>query len=69
MKRTAPHPTPATDFDRERWLDGIVPLAEGARLISVSVDTLKRAAVKGRYRLIRVGERKLGVRRRDVLGL
>jgi hypothetical protein len=58
------------DFlEHERWLDGIVPLREGARLAAVSVHTLKREARKGRYQLIAVSERRWGIRRRNALQL
>ena len=33
----------ARDAERERWLDEIVTLAEGAGLRKVSIDTLRRA--------------------------
>jgi hypothetical protein len=44
----------------------VVPLTEAARLAGISVSTLKR-----RYAdlLVRVGERRLGIRLRDLLAL
>jgi len=61
-----PPPTDPTEY--ARWLDGIASLQEGARLAGdISVDTLRREARKGRYRLIQVSERRLGIRRRDAL--
>ena len=60
-------PTDPTEY--ARWLDGIAPLSEGAELRGVSVDTLKREAQRGRFRLLRVSERRLGIRRRDALML
>jgi hypothetical protein len=59
--------SPADPAEHQRWLDGIVRLAEGARLRGVHPDTLRREARKGRIRLLRLGERAVGVRRRDVL--
>jgi hypothetical protein len=63
-------PSPIDPLERERWLDAIVTLAEGAKLAGeISIDMLKREALKGRYQLIRVSERRLGIRRRNALGL
>ena len=39
-----PSPNFETDRERERWLDEIVALEEGAYLRKVSIDTLKREA-------------------------
>jgi hypothetical protein len=65
------HPTaPAPDDpEYQRWLDGITSLREGAQLRGTSVDTLKREAVRGKLRLLRVSERRWGIRRRDALML
>ena len=65
------HLTPPADRDeRERWLDGIVPLSEGAELRSgIHPDTLKREAAKGRVKPIRISQRLWGIRRRDALML
>src|SRR5262245_23727121 len=41
-----------TDRKRERWLDEIVALPEGAYLRKVSVDTLKREARRGNLKII-----------------
>jgi hypothetical protein len=60
-----PLPLPSPEY--EAWLDGIVPLAEGARLRNVSVDTIKREAAKGRVKLVQRSERLLGIRRREAL--
>lgn len=64
------HPSsiPPTDpVERERWLDGLATLREAAELRGVHVDTLKRLHASGRLRLLRVSQRRWGVRRRDVL--
>jgi hypothetical protein len=67
MKHAAKTSLPTDPVERERWLDGIVRLAEAARLRGVHPDTLRREARKGRVRLLRLGERAVGVRRRDAL--
>src|SRR5262245_52947684 len=68
MNTTADTPQPVDPREHERWLDAIVPLTEGAKLAGdISIDTLKREAKSGRYTLIRVSERRLGIRRRDAL--
>lgn len=61
--RTLPH---RPDPERERWLDAIVSVQEGAQLRSVSVDSLKRHSPD---KLIRVSARRLGIRRRHALML
>jgi len=58
---------PADPVEHERWLEGIVRLQEGARLRSVSVDTLKRERDRGRVKFERVSERRWGIRRRVAL--
>jgi hypothetical protein len=58
-----------SDPERERWLDGIVRLPEGAKLRGdVHPDTLKRDAIR-KGKLIQIGERAVGVRRRFALML
>jgi hypothetical protein len=66
MSRAATFP-PTDPVERERWLDGIVPLAEGALLRCCSVDTLIREHKRGRLRLFRRSQRLWGIRRRDAL--
>jgi hypothetical protein len=56
-----------SDPDYERWLDGIASLQEGADLRGIHVDTLKREAARGKLTLLRVSNRRLGIRRRDAL--
>jgi hypothetical protein len=64
------HPEPNLDpIERQRWLDAIIPLQEAAQLRGVHVETLKREAKRGRLTLIRVSERRLGIRRRDALAI
>jgi len=53
----APTTSPTDPIERERWLDGIVPLAEGAVLRGCSVDTLKRERLRGRLKLVRRSQR------------
>jgi hypothetical protein len=68
-KTSIPHPTSQTSHpDRERWLDAIVPLREGAELRGVHVDSLKRDP-KTRAKILQVSARRLGIRRRDALML
>jgi hypothetical protein len=56
-----------TDPERERWLDEIVALEEGAYLRKVSVDTLKRAAKRGEVKIIELSQRRRGITRREAL--
>jgi hypothetical protein len=57
----------AADLERERWLDEIVALPEGAYLRKVSVDTLKREAKRGNIKIIELSARRLGITRREAL--
>jgi excisionase family DNA binding protein len=64
----SPYPSGPTDpAARERWLDGIARIAEAADLRGVSTDTIRREIRAGRLKALRLGERALGVRRRDAL--
>ena len=60
-----PAETPVHDPDRDDP-DRIISLAEAARLSSLSVYTLRR---RFRSKFIRLGARRVGLRRRDVLHL
>jgi hypothetical protein len=60
-----PVETPAHDPGRDDP-DRILTLGEASRLSSLSVDTLRR---KHRNKFIQLGERRLGMRRRDALML
>jgi hypothetical protein len=55
--------------ERQGWLDEILTLKQAAEARGVCIDTIKREAQRGRLELIRVSERRLGVRRRDALQL
>jgi hypothetical protein len=62
-------PPPAVDpLEYQGWLDGIVRLAEGAKMRGVSRDTLLREAKKNKQ-LLKLGKRAVGVRRRFALKL
>jgi hypothetical protein len=68
--KTRPDISPPTDpLERERWLDGIVRLAEGARLRGVHPDTIRREGARGRVKLLQLSERAVGIRRREALML
>jgi hypothetical protein len=69
MKTRSPISPPTDPTEHARWLDGIVRLAEGARLRGVHPDTLRREAARGRVKLLQVSERAVGIRRRDALML
>jgi hypothetical protein len=67
MKNT---PAPVDPIEHERWLDGIVSLAEGAALRGgCSPETLIKLHRHGALTLIRRTERLWGIRRRDALAL
>jgi hypothetical protein len=57
---------PIDRAEYQRWLDGIVRLAEGAELRSVHPETLKRDA-RSKGQLLQLGRRAVGVRRRFAL--
>jgi hypothetical protein len=59
--------SPFDPVEHHRWLEGLVPLQEGARLRGVSVDTLKRERDRGRVKFERVSERRWAIRRRVAL--
>jgi hypothetical protein len=68
MMMTDDRTTPPIDpTEYQRWLDGIVPLAEGAELRRCSIDTLKREHQRGRLKLVRRSQHLWGIRRRDAL--
>jgi hypothetical protein len=60
---------PIDPVARERWLDELVRLSEGAKLRGTSKATLIRQGHAGKIKLYPVGERALAVRRRDALML
>ena len=51
----------ARDAERERWLDDVVTMTEGAALRKVSVDTLRKEGKKGRIHIIKLSERRRGI--------
>jgi hypothetical protein len=60
---------PTTESERAKLeveMRRIVPLAEGARLRGVSIDTLKRTK---RDKFVRLSPRRLGIRIADALAL
>ncbi len=65
--RSAINPVPPLEpIERQRWLDEIVRLSEGARLRKVHPDTLRRDAIR-KGQLLRLSARAVGVRRRFAL--
>ena len=61
---------PVDPIERQRWLNGIIPLSEGAEIRGVHPDTLKRLDRKLREEqkppiLVRRSARLWGIRRRD----
>jgi hypothetical protein len=62
-----PIPNFETERERERWLDEIVALPEGAYLRKVSVDTLKREAKRGNVKIIALSAHRRGITRREAL--
>jgi excisionase family DNA binding protein len=59
--------SPTDPVARERWLDSYARTAEIAQMLSISEDTVRRLIRAGRLKARRLGERAIGVRRRDVL--
>lgn len=57
----------AKDAEREKWLDEIVTLTEGAALRRVSLDTLRNEGKKGRLKILKLSERRRGITRREAL--
>ena len=55
------------EVERDRWLDEIVGLPEGAFLRKVSVDTLKREAKRGNLTIIELSAKRRGITRREAL--
>jgi hypothetical protein len=55
------------DFERERWLDEILTLPEGAALRKTSVDTLRREAKRGNLEILKLSPRRSGITRREAL--
>lgn len=55
------------NVERERWLDEVVTLTEGAALRRVSIDTLRNEAKRGRIKVLHLSERRRGITRREAL--
>jgi hypothetical protein len=55
------------DADRERWLNTIVSLPEGAALRGTSVDTLRRLGKAGELEIVKLSPQRRGIRRREAL--
>jgi hypothetical protein len=53
----------------EQWLDEILELEEAARERKVSVPTLRRERRRGTIKFEQLSERRVGIRRREALGL
>jgi hypothetical protein len=53
----------------EQWLDEILDLEEAARVRKVSVVTLRRERRRGTLKFEQLSERRVGIRRRNALGL
>jgi hypothetical protein len=53
----------------EQWLDEILDLEDGARARNVSVPTLRRERRRGAVKFVQLSERRVGIRRREALGL
>jgi hypothetical protein len=66
--RTRTTPPPSRSPEYEAWLDGIVRPSEGAEMCNCSEDTLKKR-LRAQGKLLNLGPRALGARRRDILML
>jgi hypothetical protein len=53
----------------QQWLDEILDLEQAARVRNVSVPTLRRERRRGTIKFERLSERRVGIRRREALGL
>jgi hypothetical protein len=53
----------------EQWLDEILELEQAARERKVSVPTLRRERRRGTIKFEQLSERRVGIRRREALGL
>jgi hypothetical protein len=64
-----PEPPPEDPIAYQHWLNGIVPLAEGARLRHSTAETLLREHndPKIKLELVKISKRRWGIRRRTAL--
>jgi hypothetical protein len=60
---------PLDSLAYEQWLDEILGVEEAARVRKVSVVTLRRERRRGAIKFEQLSERRVGVRRREALGL
>lgn len=51
----------------EDWLNEVISLAEAASLRKISVETLRREGKLGRFKILKLSERRLGMQRREAL--
>jgi hypothetical protein len=63
------NPSPADPLAYEKWLDEILPLAEGAALRKTTPETAIREYRLGRLELIPISRRRFGIRRRVALAI
>jgi hypothetical protein len=61
--------SPTDPLAYAKWLDEILPLAEGAALRKTTSETLLREYRDGRIELIKISTRRFGIRRREALAL
>jgi len=64
-----PNQNTISEFERENWLNAILPLSEAARLRGISIDTLKRQGERGEIEILELSPRRRGIRRRVALML
>jgi hypothetical protein len=60
---------PADPLAYQKWLDEILPLAEGAKLRKTTPETALREYKQGRLELILISARRYGMRRRVALAI
>jgi hypothetical protein len=62
-------PSPTDPLAYQKWLDEILPLAEGAALRKTTSETLLREYRQERIELIKISQRRFGIRRREALAI
>jgi hypothetical protein len=65
----ANNPSSTDPLAYQKWLEEILPLAEGAALRKTTSETLLREYRLGRIELIPISRRRFGIRRRVALAL
>jgi hypothetical protein len=63
------NPSPTDPLAYQKWLDEILPLAEGAALRKTTPETALREYRQGRLELIPISRRRFGIRRRVALAI